>query len=62
MWAWYAGACAAAFLAGFYFMTLDSGSMPSLVAIAWQFAVTAALFPIAHWLIERYEDADVRFR
>jgi rod shape-determining protein MreD len=61
-WAWYIGCCACAFLAGIYLMTLDSGVMPSLAAVGWQFGVTAALFPLAHLLIERYEDADVRFR
>lgn len=62
MWAWYVGACGAAFVTGFFLMTLDSGVMPSLLAVAGQFAITAALFPFAHSLIERYEDADVRFR
>jgi rod shape-determining protein MreD len=62
MWAWYAAACAFAFLTGIYIMSLDSGVMPSLVSVLGQFAVTAALFPFAHMLIERYEDADVRFR
>jgi rod shape-determining protein MreD len=36
--------------------------MPNLIAVGWQFLVTAALYPFAHILIERYEDADVRFR
>lgn len=62
MWAWYAASCVVAFGAGFVFMTLDSGAAPSLVAVGWQLLVTAALFPLAHRLIERYEDADVRFR
>lgn len=62
MWIWYAGSCALAFAVGTYLLTLDSGSVPSLVAIGWQFLVTAALYPFAHSLIERYEDADVRFR
>ncbi|HWA60323.1 MAG TPA: hypothetical protein VG939_03065 [Caulobacteraceae bacterium] len=62
MWGLYALSCAVAFGAGVYFMTLDSGSVPDLIAVAWQFLVTAALYPFAHRLIERYEDADVRFR
>jgi len=62
MWAWYAAACALAFGFGTYLLVLDSGAMPSLVAVGWQFLVTAALYPLAHTLIERYEDADVRFR
>jgi rod shape-determining protein MreD len=62
MWVWYAAACAFALLTGFYIMTLDAKAMPSLVAVGWQFLVTAALFPFAYHLIERYQDADVRFR
>jgi rod shape-determining protein MreD len=62
MWVWYLGACAFAFLTGIYIMSLDSGVMPSLLAVLGQFVVSAALFPFAHHLIERYEDADVRFR
>jgi len=62
MWIWYACACALAFAVGAYLLTLDAGSVPSLVAVGWQFLVTAALYPFAHALIERYEDADVRFR
>jgi len=62
MWAWYAAACAFAFLVGVYAISLDAGSTPSMIAVGWQFLVTAALYPIAHWLIERYQDADVRFR
>ena len=62
MWAWYALVLAVAFGAGFLLMTMDAGEPPNLIAVAWQYLATAALFPFAHRLIERYEDADVRFR
>ncbi len=62
MWAWYAAACALAFGFGIYLLMLDSGEVPNLIAVGWQFLVTAALYPFAHGLVERYEDADVRFR
>ena len=62
LWLTYAAACLSAFTAGFLFMSLDAGAAPSLIAIGWQLAVTVALFPFAYMLIERYEDADVRFR
>ncbi|MEO8926448.1 MAG: hypothetical protein ABI306_04720 [Caulobacteraceae bacterium] len=62
LWAWYAAACAAALATGVFFMTLRAGVVPNLVGVAWQFLVTAALFPFANRLIERYEDADTRFR
>jgi rod shape-determining protein MreD len=62
MWAWFCGVTAVAMIAGFLFTMLDSLAMPSLLAVFWQFLVTALLFPFAHRLIDRFEDADVRFR
>jgi rod shape-determining protein MreD len=62
MWAWFSGVTAVAMIAGFLFTMLDSLAMPSLLAVFWQFLVTALLFPFAHRLIDRFEDADVRFR
>jgi len=60
--AWYGAATAIAFGAGFLLMTMASGEPPNLVALGWQYLATLILFPFAHRLIERYEDADVRFR
>jgi rod shape-determining protein MreD len=62
MWAWFAGVTAVAMTGAFLFTMLDSLAMPSLLAVFWQFLVTALLFPFAHRLIDRFEDADVRFR
>jgi rod shape-determining protein MreD len=62
LWGWYAGACAAALATGLLFTILRAGIAPNLVGVAWQWLATAALFPFANRLIERYEDADVRFR
>lgn len=62
MWAWFAAACAIASLAGFLFTRLDARSSPSLIAVFWQFLATILLYPFAHRLIDRFEDADVRFR
>ena len=61
-WAWYAGTCLGAFFAGFVLTLLKTGVAPSLVSVFWQFLATAVLFPFAWRLIERYEEADVRFR
>lgn len=41
---------------------LDAGHGPSLLAVAGQLVPTLLLFPVADWLIERFDDADVRFR
>jgi rod shape-determining protein MreD len=62
LWVFYAAATAAAFLVGFILMTMWAGTPPNLLALAWQYLWTAALYPLAHRLIRRYEDADVRFR
>jgi rod shape-determining protein MreD len=62
MWVWFAAVSAVAMTAAFLFTMLDSLAMPSLLAVFWQFLVTALLFPFAHRLVDRFEDADVRFR
>ncbi|MET3664473.1 rod shape-determining protein MreD [Caulobacter sp. 1776] len=62
MWVWFAGVTGVAMIAAFLFTMLDSLAMPSLLAVFWQFLVTALLFPFAHRLVDRFEDADVRFR
>jgi rod shape-determining protein MreD len=62
LWGVFAAACAVAFIVGLGLMTVRSGRVPSLLGVWLQFLVTAALFPFAWGLIERYEAADTRFR
>ncbi len=62
LWAWYAAACAAALATAYLFVSLRSGVAPYLIGVSWQFLATVALFPFANRLIERYEEADTRFR
>ena len=59
---WYALVTATAFVAGYLFVMLDSKSSPGLLPTAWQFLATIVLYPFAQRLIDRFEDADVRFR
>jgi rod shape-determining protein MreD len=59
---WYAVAVGVAMGAGYVMSTLDSGASPGLLGVFWQFLASLALFPLAYRLIERFEDADVRFR
>ena len=59
---WYVLVTATAFVAGYLFVMLDSKSSPGLVPLAWQFLATIVLYPFAQRLIDRFEDADVRFR
>jgi len=61
-WAWYGATTALAFGAGFVIAMALAGDAPNIVAIGWQYLATLLLFPAANGLIQRYEDADVRFR
>ncbi|HEX5775994.1 MAG TPA: hypothetical protein VFX95_04875 [Caulobacteraceae bacterium] len=62
MWVWYVSVTGLAMLAGYLLTMMDARGAPSLTAVGWQFAWTAVLYPFAHQLIARFEDADVRFR
>lgn len=62
LWGWYLVANLTAFGCAYFFLLLDARAAPNLVAVLWQILATAALFPAAYRLIERFEDADVRFR
>lgn len=62
MWAWYAVTCAIGFIVAYLLVMLDVLSTPSLLATFLQWLVTAALYPAAHYLIQQFEDADIRFR
>lgn len=62
LFGWYATALLFAFTAAYLAVMLDSRIAPNLWATGFQFAFTLALYPAARWLIERFEDADIRFR
>lgn len=62
MFVWYAAATALAFGAGYLFTMLDTQNTPATGKVVLEFLATVALYPIAHRLIEQFEDADVRFR
>lgn len=62
MWAWYAVACAVAFGAAYLFSMVLARQAANLVSVGWQLLATIVLYPFADRLIDRFEDADVRFR
>ncbi|HTI67490.1 MAG TPA: hypothetical protein VL460_08115 [Caulobacteraceae bacterium] len=62
LWGWYVVLTLLTFGCAYGVSTLGSGVIPSLTATGLQFAATAVLYPLAHQLIDRFEDADVRFR
>ncbi len=59
---WYLALTALAFLAAYTFVTLRAHVTPNVIGALFQFAATLALFPFARYLIDRFEDADIRFR
>ncbi len=59
---WFASATALTMLIGFLITSVVSLAVPNLLSVFWQFLATTVLYPFAHRLIERFEDADVRFR
>ena len=62
LWSWFGVMTLLSMFTGFIVTTLDVGQAPDLMATFWQVLPTALLFPFAHRLIDRFEDADVRFR
>ena len=62
LWGWYGVGCVLAFGIGVALETIAAGTVPNLVGVAAQWLVSVALYPLANLLIDRYEDADVRFR
>lgn len=62
LFAWYAGCTFLAFFVAYMIVSLVAGAAPSLLALFWQIAPTLALFPVAAWMIEQFDDGDVRFR
>jgi len=62
MWIWYGAVTALALGCGYLFTVVDVKGSPDPLAMAWQYLATVVLYPFADRLIERFEDADVRFR
>lgn len=62
MWVWYGAATALALGVGYLVTMLDAQNSPDPIPVAWQFLATLVLYPFANRLIEKFEDADVRFR
>ena len=59
---WFAMVTAMAMGVGFVASVINAHNVPNLLAVFWQYLGTIVLYPFAHRLIERFEDADVRFR
>jgi rod shape-determining protein MreD len=62
LFGWYVAAVGVAMGVAFLAIMIAAQSPPNALGVLWQSLVTIALYPAAHILIERFEDADVRFR
>jgi rod shape-determining protein MreD len=62
LFAWYAVCTAGAFALAYLVVSLRSHNAPSILALLGQVIPTLLLFPIAAWMIERFDDGDLRFR
>lgn len=62
LWLWFGLMALLVFATAYGLTRLAAGSGPDLLAAGLQILPTLLLFPLAWWLIERFEDADVRFR
>jgi rod shape-determining protein MreD len=59
---WYLVAVALGLGTGYLISSMTSLMFPSVLSVVWQYLATCALYPFVYRLIDRFEDADVRFR
>ncbi|MEN5144910.1 hypothetical protein [Brevundimonas diminuta] len=61
LFALYVASTGMAFAVAWFVTLMELGAAPHFLAILGQMIPTLLLFPLAHLLIERFDDADVRF-
>lgn len=62
LFAWYVGCTFLAFILAYMIISLIASNAPNLLALLWQVVPTLALFPVVGWMLDRFDDGDVRFR
>ena len=62
LFVWYVACTGLAFLMAYVIVTMDAGNAPNLLALAGQVFPTLLLFPLADWMIQRFDDGDTRLR
>lgn len=62
LFAWYTGVTVLAFFIVYLLVTMMARQPPSLIALFFQILPTVLAFPAANWLIDRFDDGDLRFR
>jgi rod shape-determining protein MreD len=58
----YAACTLGAFLLAYLVVTMRVANAPALLPLIGQVLPTLLLFPIANWMLERFDDGDIRFR
>ena len=43
-------------------MTVRAGNPPAILSLIGQIVPTLLLYPVADWMLERFDDGDIRFR
>ena len=59
---WFGATAGLAIFCAFLLSAITSATVPNLWSVFWMLLATTLLYPFSHRLIERFEDADVRFR
>lgn len=59
---WFASCTVLAFLISYLVVALDASNAPSVFGLFGQIIPTLLLWPAAHWMLQRFDDGDVRFR
>jgi rod shape-determining protein MreD len=62
LFVWYACCTLAAFLLTYLIVSMKSANAPSILSLLGQLIPTLLLFPVANWMIERFDDGDMRLR
>ena len=62
LFVWYGACTLLAFFMTYLIVSLDAGNAPSILALLGQMIPTLLLFPVANWMIQRFDDGDTRFR
>lgn len=62
LFVWYSACALVAFVLAYLVVTLQAGRAPSLLSLLGQVIPTLLLFPLADWMIQRFDDGDTRFR
>ena len=59
---WYAACTLGAFLLAYAIVGVRAGNPPAVLSLIAQIAPTLLIYPAADWMLERFDDGDMRFR